>query len=147
MDELEKRAFTGCRHIRTSYIDDSDITPEHDAKLQELFHLLDEKIQHPINDNNKKVLIFSAFSDTAEYLYDNVSRYVKSRYNLDTAVITGSIDGRTTIKGFKATLNNVLTCFSPISKNRDVLMPQSTTEIDILIATDCISEGSKLTGL
>lgn len=121
-----------------------DITPEHDAKLQELFHLLDEKIQHPINDNNKKVLIFSAFSDTAEYLYDNVSRYVKSRYNLDTAVITGSIDGRTTIKGFKATLNNVLTCFSPISKNRDVLMPQSTTEIDILIATDCISEGQNL---
>ena len=90
------------------------------------------------------MLIFSAFSDTAEYLYDQVVGYVKKKYGLDTAVITGSIDGRTTIKGLKATLNNVLTCFSPISKGRDVLMPGSTTEIDILIATDCISEGQNL---
>lgn len=90
------------------------------------------------------MLIFSAFSDTAEYLFDNVSAFVKQKYGLNTAVITGSIDGRTTIKGFKATLNNVLTCFSPISKDRDVLMPGSATEIDVLIATDCISEGQNL---
>ena len=122
----------------------ADITPEHDSKLQELFRLLDEKMTHPINPGNKKVLIFSAFSDTAEYLYDHVSRYIKSKYDLDTAVITGSIDGRTTIKGFQATLNNVLTCFSPVSKDRDVLMPDSGTEIDVLIATDCISEGQNL---
>lgn len=122
----------------------ADITPEHDTKLQELLRLLDEKITNPINSNNKKVLIFSAFSDTAEYLYDHVSRYIKDKYGLDTAVITGSIDGRTTIKGFQATLNNVLTCFSPISKDRDVLMPNSRNEIDILIATDCISEGQNL---
>ncbi len=122
----------------------ADITPEHDTKLQELLRLLDEKITNPINPNNKKVLIFSAFSDTAEYLYDHVSRYIKDKYGLDTAVITGSIDGRTTIKGFQATLNNVLTCFSPISKDRDVLMPNSKNEIDILIATDCISEGQNL---
>ncbi len=122
----------------------ADITPEHDSKLQELFRLLDEKMTHPINPGNKKVLIFSAFSDTAEYLYDHVSRYIKSKYGLDTAVITGSIDGRTTIKGFQATLNNVLTCFSPVSKDRDVLMPDSGTEIDVLIATDCISEGQNL---
>ena len=121
-----------------------DITPEHDSKLQELFRLLDEKLTHPINPDNKKVLIFSAFSDTAEYLYDHVSGYVKNKYGLNTAVITGSIDGRTTIKGFQAMLNNVLTCFSPISKDRDVLMPDSKTEIDILIATDCISEGQNL---
>ena len=122
----------------------ADITPEHDLKLQNLLHLLDEKMHSPINEGNKKVLIFSAFSDTAEYLYDQVVGYVKKKYGLDTAVITGSIDGRTTIKGLKATLNNVLTCFSPISKGRDVLMPGSTTEIDILIATDCISEGQNL---
>ena len=94
---------------------------------------------NPINEGNKKVLIFSAFSDTAEYLYDQVASYMKTHYGLDTAVITGTIDGRTTIKGLKATLNNVLTCFSPISKSRDVLMPGSTKEIDVLIATDCIS--------
>lgn len=122
----------------------ADITPEHDSKLQELLKLVSEKIENPINPENKKVLIFSAFSDTAEYLYDNVSTYIKKKYGLDTAVITGSIDGRTTIKGFKATLNNVLTCFSPISKSRDVLMPESKTEIDVLIATDCISEGQNL---
>ncbi|MBS5597143.1 helicase-related protein [Peptostreptococcus sp.] len=122
----------------------ADITPEHDSKLQELLKLVSEKIENPINPGNKKVLIFSAFSDTAEYLYDNISAYIKKKYGLDTAVITGSIDGKTTIKGFRATLNNVLTCFSPISKGRDVLMPGSNTEIDILIATDCISEGQNL---
>lgn len=122
----------------------ADITPEHDTKLQELLRLLDEKITNPINPNNKKVLIFSAFSDTAEYLYDHVSMYMKDKYGLNTAVITGTIDGRTTIKGFQATLNNVLTCFSPVSKDRDVLMPNSRNEIDILIATDCISEGQNL---
>ena len=122
----------------------ADITPEHDSKLQELLKLVSEKIENPINPGNKKVLIFSAFSDTAEYLYDNVSTYIKKKYGLDTAVITGSIDGKTTIKGFRATLNNVLTCFSPISKGRDVLIPGSKTEIDVLIATDCISEGQNL---
>ena len=122
----------------------ADITPQHDTKLQELLRLLDEKITNPINPNNKKVLIFSAFSDTAEYLYDNVSMYMKDKYGLNTAVITGTIDGQTTIKGFPATLNNVLTCFSPVSKDRDVLMPNSRNEIDILIATDCISEGQNL---
>lgn len=122
----------------------SDITPEHDSKLQELLKLISDKIENPINPGNKKVLVFSAFSDTAEYLYDNVSAYIKKKYGLDTAVITGSIDGKTTIKGFKSNLNNVLTCFSPKSKGRDVLMPGSKTEIDILIATDCISEGQNL---
>ncbi len=122
----------------------ADITPEHDLKLQRLLRLLDEKMAHPINEGNKKILIFSAFSDTAEYLYGQVADYVKKRYRLDTAVITGSIDGRSTVKGMKATLNNVLTCFSPLSKGRDILMPNSTQDIDVLIATDCISEGQNL---
>ena len=122
----------------------ADITPEHDSKLQALLDLISQKIEHPINEGNKKVLIFSAFSDTAEYLYEHVSVYVKEKYGLDTAVITGSIDGKTTVSGFRATLNNVLTCFSPVSKGREVLMPGSKTEIDVLIATDCISEGQNL---
>jgi SNF2 family DNA or RNA helicase len=122
----------------------ADITPEHDTKLQELLKLISDKIENPINPGNKKVLIFSAFSDTAEYLYEHVSTYVKKKYGLNTAVITGSIDGKTTIKGFKASLNNVLTCFSPISKGKALLMPESDADIDILIATDCISEGQNL---
>lgn len=122
----------------------ADITPEHDSKLQELLRLISKKIESPINPGNKKVLVFSAFSDTAEYLYEHVSQFVKHKYGLDTAVITGSIDGKTTIKGFRASLNNVLTCFSPISKGKELLMPGSQSEIDILIATDCISEGQNL---
>lgn len=122
----------------------ADITTEHDTKLQNLLNLISYKIENPMNEGNKKVIVFSAFSDTAEYLYDNVSKFIKNKYDLNTAVITGSIDGKTTIKGFKATLNNVLTCFSPISKGKAVLMPNSKDEIDILIATDCISEGQNL---
>ena len=139
-DELQKDADT----LELLLLMMEEITPEHDTKLQTLFSILDEKLTHPINKNNKKVLIFSAFSDTAEYLYENVSKYVKDKYDLNTAVITGTIDGKTTIKGFPATFNNVLTCFSPISKGRDLLMPNRTDEIDILIATDCISEGQNL---
>ncbi|MDU1127729.1 helicase-related protein [Veillonella sp.] len=120
------------------------ITPEYDGKLQKLLDVISKKIENPININNKKVLIFSAFSDTAEYLYEHVSAYIKEKYGLNTAVITGSIDGKTTIKNFKATLNNVLTCFSPISKDKSVLLPDSNDEIDVLIATDCISEGQNL---
>ena len=138
--ELEKDAKT--LELLTLMV--ADITPEHDTKLQELLKLVSDKIENPINPGNKKVLIFSAFSDTAEYLYEHVSTYVKKKYGLNTAVITGSIDGKTTIRGFKASLNNVLTCFSPISKGKDLLMPESNVDIDILIATDCISEGQNL---
>lgn len=122
----------------------ADITPEHDTKLQTLLRLLDDKMAHPINPGNKKVIIFTAFSDTAGYLYEHVSEYMQNRYGLDTAVITGAIDGKTTAKGLKPTLNNVLTCFSPISKDKAVLLPNNPTEIDVLIATDCISEGQNL---
>ena len=121
-----------------------DITPDHDSKLQKLFELIETKQTAPINAGNKKMIIFTAFSDTAEYLYENVSEYVKRKFGLETAVVTGSVDGRTTIKLKKPSLNNVLTLFSPVSKGRDVLMPNSTQEIDILIATDCISEGQNL---
>ena len=121
-----------------------DITPEHDSKLQELLVVLKNKIEHPINGDNKKVIIFTAFADTAMYLFDNVSRYVKQNFGLDTAVVTGSVEGRTTVPKLKADLNTVLACFSPISKDKSLLMPNDDTNIDILIATDCISEGQNL---
>lgn len=121
-----------------------DITPEYDTKLQTLLDLISQKIEKPLNPGNKKVIVFSAFSDTAEYLYENVAPFILKKYGLNTALITGSVDGQSTVKGLKGTLNNLLTCFSPLSKNRDVLMPDSNTDIDILIATDCISEGQNL---
>ena len=72
----------------------ADITPEYDTKLQTLFGLISKKIEHPINQDNKKIMIFSAFSDTAEYLYENVSVLRKKKYGLDTALITGAVDGK-----------------------------------------------------
>ena len=121
-----------------------DITPEHDSKLQELLSVIDKKITHPINEGNRKVIIFTAFADTAEYLYTHVSKYVKNRFGLDTAMVSGSVEGKTTCPKLKADLNTVLTCFSPVSKDKELLMPNDNTEIDVLIATDCISEGQNL---
>lgn len=121
-----------------------DITPQYDMKLQELLGLIKKKIENPINENNKKIIIFTAFADTAEYLYENVSKYVKDNFNLNTAMVTGTVDGKTTAPLKKKDLNTVLTCFSPISKDRNMLMPNSTIDIDVLIATDCISEGQNL---
>ncbi|MDY6314805.1 MAG: helicase-related protein [Clostridia bacterium] len=121
-----------------------DITPPHDSKLQELFAVLKNKIEKPINDGNKKVIIFTAFADTADYLYANVSEYVKANFGLNTALVTGNIDGKTTIPKLKCDLNTVLTCFSPVSKGRDLFKSMPKCDIDILIATDCISEGQNL---
>lgn len=121
-----------------------DITPEHDTKLQTLLGLIEEKLKHPINADNRKILIFSAFSDTAEYLYTHVSTFVKSRFGLDTAIITGNVDGRTTAKVKRADMNTILTLFSPLSKGKELLMPNNPAVIDVLIATDCISEGQNL---
>lgn len=122
----------------------ADITPEHDIKLQTLFDLLRDKMANPINLGNKKVIIFTAFSDTADYLYANVSQFMKQNYGLDTAEITGTVDGKTTIRNLRSDLNTVLTCFSPVSKGKAMLMPNNPAEIDVLIATDCISEGQNL---
>ena len=121
----------------------ADITPEHDSKLQMLLSTISEKIDNPINPGNRKVIIFTAFSNTAEYLYDHVSTFAQDKYGLHTALVTGSVSGRTTVPKFKADLNNVLTCFSPISKDKAALMPDGP-DIDLLIATDCISEGQNL---
>ena len=121
-----------------------DITPRHDSKLQQLIEDLDYKFSHPINGENKKVLIFTAFSDTAEYLYSELADRIHDEYGLNVAMVTGSVDGMSTIKKLKPDFNTILTLFSPRSKERDVLFPGLNAEIDVLIATDCISEGQNL---
>ena len=122
----------------------ADITPEHDSKLQTLLSILQDKMEHPINEGNKKVIIFTAFADTADYLYEHVSKYMKQHYGLDTAMVSGTVDGKATVKNLQGDLNTILTCFSPISKDKHLLMPNDNTSIDVLIATDCISEGQNL---
>ena len=144
-----------------------DITPAHDCKLQMLVSDLKQKFQSPINrrqteshqtclngrgakeegkanEGNKKVLIFTAFADTADYLYEQLADRIKTECGLNVGLITGSTDGRCAIPKFPMSFNNVLTFFSPVSKDRDVLFPKATEEIDVLIATDCISEGQNL---
>lgn len=117
------------------------ITPDHDAKLSELTALIRNKIQHPINANNHKIIIFTAFSDTADYLYNYLSDRLQQVGNLHTALISGSRTA-TTISDVGNDFNTLLTLFSPKSKNRDALGLHG--EIDVIIATDVISEGQNL---
>ena len=123
----------------------SDITPEHDTKLQTLKEVVYNKIDNPFNGRNKKVIIFTAFSDTAEYLYNNLAEQILRDKGLHTAMITGDIDSRTTLKiKRKMDFNALLTLFSPMSKEKAAIFPEVKEEIDVLIATDCISEGQNL---
>lgn len=121
-----------------------DIDPAHDAKLLELCEQIKEKVANPVNPGNRKVLVFTAFSDTADYLYDHVSEFARSELGLEVAEVTG--DGcACTIKAVPPRMQEVLACFSPVSKERDIVAPQlAGRDVDIVIATDCISEGQNL---
>jgi superfamily II DNA or RNA helicase len=119
------------------------VTPEHDEKLNMLKQVIDYKIEHPINAGNRKVILFSAFTDTVAYLYTHLSEYMKAKYNIDTAKIVGSDENKNTA-GLRNDLSTLLTCFSPRSKEKHLTMPHEKGEIDLLIASDCISEGQNL---
>lgn len=117
------------------------ITVERDKKLVELQKLIKQKVENPLNKENKKIIIFTAFADTAKYLYNNISTYILDELGLYSAIVTGSDNPKTNLKGVKTEFNNILTNFSPRSKER---RDKDKPEIDILIATDCISEGQNL---
>ena len=121
------------------------ITPKHDFKLQDIKSHIDNKIKNPINANNKKAIVFTAFADTADYLYEHISEYIQDNHHLHSAKVTGSKNTTTAITtGSSYDFQSILTLFSPKSKDKDVLMPDDTNEVDILIGTDCISEGQNL---
>lgn len=123
----------------------ADITPQHDSKLQQLIADLKNKFEHPINGDNRKVIIFTAFSDTAVYLYDNLADKILEKYGMNTALVTGDVEARCNARGIgKLDFNKVLTLFSPISKEKEQIYPNIQEEIEVLIATDCISEGQNL---
>lgn len=119
------------------------ITPEVDYKLQTIIKNITNKIEKPFNQNNKKVIVFTAFADTADYLYKNLSTLFKDKFSINTTLISGS-RRVTTAKTIPTELNTLLTCFSPVAKDKELLFPKIDEEIDILIATDCISEGQNL---
>ena len=123
----------------------SFVTPDKDLKLQKLIEVIENKINNPINPGNRKVLIFSAFADTTNYLYEQLADMFKQKYGIHTARIQGAQSGNTAnIPGAKET-DRLLTLFSPLSKERDQTYAEdSNIDIDILIATDCVSEGQNL---
>jgi ERCC4-related helicase len=119
------------------------ITPRHDSKLQHLKSLIADKLESPINPGNRKLIIFTAFADTAQYLYDQIASETLAAHGLHTGRVTGS-DAPKSSLGKGHDFQTLLTLFSPRSKEKDAIMPGEPGEIDILIATDCISEGQNL---
>ncbi len=130
--------------LKAIYQESIQISPSRDKKLLTLKDNILNKIQNPINENNKKVIIFTAFADTANYLYENLAKYFKDDHTINSCLITGSGNNKTNMQTKDKDLNSLLTNFSPISKDRAKTNPEENDEIDILIATDCISEGQNL---
>jgi len=120
------------------------IDPTRDAKLRDLKEIITKKLKNPLNESNKKVIIFSAFADTVKYLYDELHSWLKNDLGVCVAQVTGGETNRTNLPGCRTDLSSILTHFSPISKKREIIFPNATTQIDILICTDCISEGQNL---
>jgi len=126
----------------------NDVTPERDAKLADLRRLIEDKVRHPtINskgEENRKIVVFCAFADTATYLYENLEDWARNTLSVHIALVSGGTKPNRTTFG-RAEFTNILVNFSPRAKQRDKIksMPQDG-EIDILIATDCISEGQNL---
>ncbi|VTU24989.1 ATP-dependent helicase HepA [Variovorax sp. SRS16] len=114
-----------------------------DDKLDKLRDLIAEKVRNPINAGNRKVIVFTAFADTAEYLYDHLAGWAKTNLKVETALVTGSGGNRSTLPSLRRDLSTILTTFSPRSKERPASLAQEG-ELDLLIATDCISEGQNL---
>ncbi len=119
------------------------VTPEDDSKLQHLKALVLDKIANPINPGNKKVLIFTAFADTADYLYANLAPDLYAQLQIHTGKVTGTGGPKSTLKK-SYDFQELLTLFSPRSKEKALVLPQEPAEVDVLIGTDCISEGQNL---
>ena len=114
-----------------------------DAKLAKLRDMIEQKCRQPINDGNRKIIVFTAFSDTAQYLYANLAPWAKAALGIDTALVTGSAGIQSTLPGLRKNMSSVLSAYAPRAKERPVDMADEG-EIDLLIATDCISEGQNL---
>ena len=119
------------------------VTAARDAKLAELRGIIERKCLDPINRENRKVIVFTAFADTARYLYDQLTSWARNDLGLESALVTGAGGNQTTVPRLRRDLTSILTAFAPRTKERpDDLATEG--EIDLLIATDCISEGQNL---
>lgn len=114
-----------------------------DAKLAKLRDMIEQKCRQPINAGNRKIIVFTAFSDTAQYLYANLASWAKASLGIDAALVTGSAGIQSTLPSLRKSMSSVLSAFAPHAKERPADMADEG-EIDLLIATDCISEGQNL---
>ena len=114
-----------------------------DAKLAALREVIETKCRCQINSNNRKVIVFTAFADTAVYLYEQLAPWIKTTLGVETALVTGTGRNQTTLPKLHRDLGSILTAFSPRSKERPADLSEEG-ELDLLIATDCISEGQNL---
>jgi SNF2 family DNA or RNA helicase len=119
------------------------VVPARDDKLRRLRELIQNKVRNPINRGNRKIIVFTAFADTAEYLYRELADWAQSSLSLHSALVTGAGHNKTTVPGLHADFSTILSSFSPRSKERPAELTYEG-EIDLLIATDCISEGQNL---
>lgn len=114
-----------------------------DAKLAALRNMIEDKCRNPINAGNRKFIVFTAFADTAEYLYAQLAPWAKATLGIESALVTGSGRNQSTLPHLRKDLASILTAFSPRSKERPADLADEG-ELDLLFATDCISEGQNL---
>ena len=135
---IEDRNRLATLHAAAAQVDAS-----RDAKLTALREMIGQKCRNPINPGNRKAIVFTAFADTARYLYDQLAPWAKTTLGIDTALVTGTGSNRTTLAGLRKDLSSILTTFAPRAKERpDEYAGEG--QLDLLIATDCISEGQNL---
>jgi helicase-like protein/type III restriction/modification enzyme restriction subunit len=135
---IEDRNRLATLHAAAAQVDAS-----RDAKLTALRNMIEQKCRNPINPGNRKIIVFTAFADTARYLYDELAPWAKTTLGVDSALVSGTGSNQTTLAGLRKDLASILTTFAPRAKER----PEEYAvegELDLLIATDCISEGQNL---
>ncbi len=133
------------KEVLEKLIESAKVVKAHqDLKLKELQLVISHKMKNPINPDNKKIIVFTAFADTAKYLYKHLSQWALDTHGICSALLTGTGDNKTNMSGIRKDFTSILTSFSPISKERFKTHSELQSEIDLLIATDCISEGQNL---
>jgi superfamily II DNA or RNA helicase len=143
LDSWQRELHADLAIIDALHTEMEKITPEHDAKLQDLRTQINSKLSSPLNPGNRKVLIFTAFADTADYLYANLSKPLLREHRLHSGLVTGSGAPKSTL-GKHYDFQSLLTLFSPRSKHKAKILPREPAELDLLVGTDCISEGQNL---
>lgn len=131
------------KRLTALYAAAAEVDATRDDKLARLRDMITEKCKHPINPGNRKVIVFTAFADTARYLFEQLAPWAKEVLKIDSALVTGTGTNQTTKPNLPKDLGSILSAFSPRSKERPEALSKEG-DLDLLIATDCISEGQNL---